>query len=103
MVRRSGQTHDGLWERPRAPLRRVTAVHALATARTSRRPSPPLGAGRTREGFERLARLAADDLAESVAALSGARVVSTVGYPLLTSDRRAGRAPAGAAHDLRTA
>jgi len=42
-------------------------------------------------------------LAESVARLRGARVVSTVACPVVTSDRRVGRTPAGVAHDLRTA
>ncbi|NAZ83433.1 glycosyltransferase [Kineococcus sp. R8] len=42
-------------------------------------------------------------LAGAVRALPGARVVSAVHCPVLTSDRRAGRTPAGVAHDLRSA
>lgn len=54
-------------------------------------------------GFPALSAHEDARLAESVAGLRGARVVSTVGCPVLTSDRRTGRAPAGVAHDLRTA
>lgn len=42
-------------------------------------------------------------LAEAVARLAGAHVLTTVACPVLTSDRRVGRTPAGLAHDLRTA
>ncbi|NIZ92063.1 glycosyltransferase [Kineosporiaceae bacterium B12] len=54
-------------------------------------------------GFGALSAHEDTRFAESVARLRGTRVVSTVACPVVTSDRRVGRAPAGVAHDLRTA
>jgi len=54
-------------------------------------------------GFDALSVHEDVRLAEAVARLRGACVVSTVACPVVTSDRRVGRAPEGVAHDLRTA
>jgi glycosyltransferase involved in cell wall biosynthesis len=94
----TGDRNAGWRRRYAAGIQGATHRHVHG-ANLGVRGSAYLAAG----GFEALSAHEDARLAESVARLRGTRVVSTVACPVVTSDRRTGRAPAGVAHDLRTA